>query len=139
MLCGGVPALVQAGFDTLVAAGYQPEIAYYECLNELKLIVDLLYEGGFEYMRYSISDVAEYGDLSVGTRIVDDSVRERMQGVLDDIRSGRFAKELFEDDAAGRPRFKELRAQGEQRAAEIEKVGKELRELAGVEGLHGVS
>jgi ketol-acid reductoisomerase len=139
VLCGGVPALVQAGFDTLVAAGYQPEIAYYECLNELKLIVDLMYEGGYEYMRYSISDVAEYGDLSVGTRIVDDSVRERMQGVLDDIRSGRFAKELFEDDAAGRPRFKELREQGQARAAEIEKVGKELRELAGVEGLHGVS
>jgi ketol-acid reductoisomerase len=139
VLCGGVPALVQAGFDTLVAAGYQPEIAYYECLNELKLIVDLMYEGGYEYMRYSISDVAEYGDLSVGTRIVDDSVRERMQGVLDDIRSGKFAKELFEDDAAGRPHFKELREQGLARATEIEKVGKELRELAGVEGLHGVS
>ena len=138
VLCGGVPALVQAGFDTLVAAGYQPEIAYYECLNELKLIVDLLYEGGFEYMRYSISDVAEYGDLSVGTVIVDDGVRERMQGVLERIRSGAFAKELFEDDAAGRPRFKELREQGQKRAAELEKVGKELRELAGAEGLHGV-
>ena len=139
VLCGGVPALVQAGFDTLVAAGYQPEIAYYECLNELKLIVDLLYEGGFEYMRYSISDVAEYGDLSVGTVIVDDGVRERMQGVLERIRSGAFAKELFEDDAAGRPRFKELREQGQKRAAELEKVGKELRELAGAEGLHGVA
>jgi ketol-acid reductoisomerase len=144
VLCGGVPALVQAGFDTLVDAGYQPEIAYYECMNELKLIVDLLYEGGLKYMRYSISDVAEYGDLSVGTRIVDDSVRERMQGVLDDIRSGKFAKELFEDDAAGRPHFKELREQGEQRSAGLEKVGQELRDLAGVEGLlgseaHGVS
>jgi len=138
VLCGGVPALVQAGFDTLVAAGYQPEIAYYECLNELKLIVDLLYQGGYEYMRYSVSDVAEYGDLSVGPRIVDDAVKERMREVLDDIRSGRFADELFADDASGRPKFAQLRADGEQRAAEIERVGKELRALAGVEGLLGV-
>ena len=115
MLCGGVPALVQAGFDTLVEAGYQPEIAYYECLNELKLIVDLLYEGGYEYMRYSISDVAEYGDLSRGTRVVDDGVRERMREILEEIRSGAFAKELFGDDEAGRPRFAELRARGEKR------------------------
>jgi ketol-acid reductoisomerase len=139
VLCGGVPALVQAGFDTLVEAGYQPEIAYYECLNELKLIVDLLYQGGYEYMRYSVSDVAEYGDLSVGPRIVDDAVKQRMREVLEDVRSGRFAEELFTDDAAGRPHFAELRKQGEQRAAEIERVGKELRELAGVEGLLGVS
>ena len=137
VLCGGVPALVQAGFDTLVKAGYQPEIAYYECLNELKLIVDLLYEGGFEYMRYSISDVAEYGDLSRGTRVVDDGVRERMSGILEEIRSGAFAKELFEDDDNGRPKFKELREQGEARAADLERVGKELRALAGVEGLLG--
>ena len=106
VLCGGVPALVQAGFDTLVEAGYQPEIAYYECLNELKLIVDLLYEGGFEYMRYSISDVAEYGDLSRGTRVVDDGVRARMREILDEIRSGAFAKELFADDEAGRPQLR---------------------------------
>src|SRR5919109_434742 len=139
VLCGGVPALVQAGFDILVDAGYQPEIAYYECLNELKLIVDLLYQGGYEYMRYSVSDVAEYGDLAVGPRIVDDAVKQRMKDVLEDVRSGRFAEELFADDAAGRPRFAELRKQGEQRAAEIERVGKELRELAGVEGLLGVS
>src|SRR5437764_3671375 len=137
VLCGGVPALVQAGFDTLVEAGYQPEIAYYECLNELKLIVDLLYQGGYEYMRYSISDVAEYGDLSRGTRVVDDGVRERMRGILEEIRSGAFAKELFGDDEVGRPRFAELRAQGQRRAEEIERVGAELRELAGVEGLHG--
>ena len=137
VLCGGVPALVQAGFDVLVEAGYQPEIAYYECLNELKLIVDLLYEGGFEYMRYSISDVAEYGDLSRGTRVVDDGVRERMSGILEEIRSGAFAKELFEDDDNGRPRFKQLREEGEARAAELERVGKELRALAGVEGLLG--
>jgi ketol-acid reductoisomerase len=88
-------------------------------------------------MRYSISDVAEYGDLLIGTRIVDDSVRERMKSVLEEIRSGDFARQLFEDDAAGRPRFKELREQGAKRAADLEKVGKELRELAGVQGLHG--
>jgi ketol-acid reductoisomerase len=138
VLCGGVPALVQAGFDTLVEAGYQPEIAYYECLNELKLIVDLLYQGGYEYMRYSVSDVAEYGDLAVGPRIVDDAVRQRMRDVLEEVRSGRFAEELFADDAAGRPRFAQLRAEGAGRAREIERVGKELRQLAGVEGLLGV-
>jgi ketol-acid reductoisomerase len=138
VLCGGVPALVQAGFDTLVEAGYQPEIAYYECLNELKLIVDLLYEGGFEYMRYSISDVAEYGDLSRGTRVVDDGTKARLKEILEEIRSGAFAKELFSDDEAGRPRFKQLREEGEKRARDLEKVGKELRELAGAEGLHGV-
>jgi ketol-acid reductoisomerase len=139
VLCGGVPALVQAGFDTLVEAGYQPEIAYYECLNELKLIVDLLYQGGYEYMRYSVSDVAEYGDLSVGPRIVDEAVKQRLRDVLEDVRSGKFADELFADDAAGRPRFAQLRAEGAARAAEIERVGKELRDLAGVEGLLGVS
>ncbi len=138
VLCGGVPALVQAGFDTLVEAGYQPEIAYYECLNELKLIVDLLYEGGFEYMRYSISDVAEYGDLSRGTRVVDDGTKARLKEILEEIRSGAFAKELFSDDEAGRPKFKQLREDGLKRAKDLEKVGKELRELAGAEGLHGV-
>ena len=137
VLCGGVPALVQAGFDTLVEAGYQPEIAYYECLNELKLIVDLLYEGGYEYMRYSVSDVAEYGDLSRGTRVVDAGTKQRMQEILEEIRSGAFAKELFSDDEAGRPKFAELRARGDKESAEIERVGKELRALAGVEGLHG--
>jgi ketol-acid reductoisomerase len=137
VLCGGVPALVQAGFDTLVAAGYQPEIAYYECLNELKLIVDLLYQGGFEYMRYSVSDVAEYGDLSRGPRVVDDGTRERMQAILEEIRSGAFARELFADDEAGRPGFAELRKRGEEQAREIERVGKELRQLAGIEGLLG--
>jgi len=137
VLCGGVPALVQAGFDILIEAGYQPEIAYYECLNELKLIVDLLYQGGYEYMRYSVSDVAEYGDLSRGTRVVDERVREAMRGILEEIRSGAFAKELFADDDAGRPKFDELRKDGKQRADEIERVGKELRELAGIEGLLG--
>ena len=138
VLCGGVPALVQAGFDVLVEAGYQPEIAYYECLNELKLIVDLLYQGGYEYMRYSVSDVAEYGDLSRGPRVVDDGTKERMRAILEEVRSGAFARELFADDEAGRPKFAELRAQGEARASEIERVGKELRALAGVEGLLGV-
>jgi ketol-acid reductoisomerase len=107
-------------------------------LNELKLIVDLLYQGGYEYMRYSVSDVAEYGDLRVGPQIVDDAVRQRMKDVLENIRSGRFAEELFDDDAAGRPRFAQLRKDGVERAREIERVGKELRELAGVEGLLGV-
>jgi ketol-acid reductoisomerase len=137
VLCGGVPALVQAGFDVLVEAGYQPEIAYYECLNELKLIVDLLYQGGYEYMRYSVSDVAEYGDLSRGPRVVDDSVKQRLREILEEVRSGAFAKELFADDEAGRPRFAELRKAGHDRAADIERVGKELRELAGIEGLLG--
>jgi ketol-acid reductoisomerase len=137
VLCGGVPALIQAGFDTLVEAGYQPEIAYYECLNELKLIVDLLYQGGYEYMRYSVSDVAEYGDLSRGPRVVDAGTKERMRAILEEIRSGAFAQELFADDDAGRPGFAELRRQGAERAQEIERVGKELRELAGIEGLLG--
>jgi ketol-acid reductoisomerase len=138
VLCGGVPALVQAGFDVLVEAGYQPEIAYYECLNELKLIVDLLYQGGYEYMRYSVSDVAEYGDLSRGPRVVDDGTKQRLREILEEVRSGAFAQELFADDEAGRPKFAELRKQGEERSAEIERVGKELRALAGVEGLLGV-
>jgi ketol-acid reductoisomerase len=135
VLCGGTTALIKAGFETLVEAGYQPEIAYYECLNELKLIVDLIYEGGFEYMRYSISDVAEYGDLSRGPRIVDEHVRENMQAVLEEIRSGAFARELFEDDEAGRPKFTELREQN--RGGQLEEVGKQLRELAGKQGLLG--
>jgi ketol-acid reductoisomerase len=137
VLCGGVPALVQAGFDTLVEAGYQPEIAYYECLNELKLIVDLLYQGGYEYMRYSVSDVAEYGDLSRGTRVVDEGTRERLRAILEEVRSGAFARELFADDEAGRPRFAELRREGAERAREIERVGRELRDLAGIQGLLG--
>ncbi len=135
VLCGGVTALVRAGFETLVEAGYQPEIAYYECLNELKLIVDLIYEGGFEYMRYSISDVAEYGDLTRGPRVVDERVKETMRTLLDEIRSGAFARELFADDEAGRPRFEELRRQNA--GGQLERVGSELRALAGKEGLLG--
>ena len=135
VLCGGVTALVKAGFETLVEAGYQPEIAYYECLNELKLIVDLIYEGGFEYMRYSISDVAEYGDLTRGPRVVDERVKETMRTLLDEIRSGAFARELFADDEAGRPGFEELRRQNA--GGQLEQVGSELRALAGKEGLLG--
>jgi ketol-acid reductoisomerase len=135
VLCGGVTSLIKAGFETLVEAGYQPEIAYYECLNELKLIVDLIYEGGFEYMRYSISDVAEYGDLTRGPRVVDERVKETMRTLLDEIRSGAFARELFADDEAGRPRFEELRRKNA--GGQLEQVGSELRALAGKEGLLG--
>jgi ketol-acid reductoisomerase len=135
VLCGGVTALIQAGFDTLVEAGYQPEIAYYECLNELKLIVDLIYEGGFEYMRYSISDVAEYGDLTRGPRVVDERVKETLRVLLDEIRSGAFARELFADDESGRPRFEELRRNAA--GGQLEHVGAELRALAGKQGLLG--
>jgi ketol-acid reductoisomerase len=135
VLCGGVTALMKAGFETLVEAGYQPEIAYYECINELKLIVDLIYEGGFEYMRYSVSDVAEYGDLSRGERVVDDRVRATMRAMLEDIRSGAFARELFADDDAGRPGFSELRAR--HTGGQLEEVGAQLRALAGKQGLLG--
>ena len=135
VLCGGVTSLIKAGFETLVEAGYQPEIAYYECLNELKLIVDLIYEGGFEYMRYSISDVAEYGDLTRGPRVVDERVKETMRTLLDEIRSGAFARELFADDEAGRPEFAELRRKNA--GGQLEQVGSELRALAGKEGLLG--
>jgi ketol-acid reductoisomerase len=135
VLCGGVTALMKAGFETLVEAGYQPEIAYYECINELKLIVDLIYEGGFEYMRYSVSDVAEYGDLSRGERVVDDKVRESMRKILDDIRTGAFAREIFADDDAGRPHFEELRKT--HAGGQLEDVGAQLRGLAGKQGLLG--
>jgi ketol-acid reductoisomerase len=135
VLCGGVTSLIKAGFETLVEAGYQPEIAYYECLNELKLIVDLIYEGGFEYMRYSISDVAEYGDLTRGPRVVDERVKETMRTLLEEIRSGAFARELFADDEAGRPQFEELRRKNA--GGQLEQVGSELRALAGKEGLLG--
>jgi ketol-acid reductoisomerase len=127
VLCGGTTALVQAGFETLVAAGYQPEIAYFECLHELKLIVDLMYEGGLEGMRYSISDTAEYGDLTRGPRIVDAHVRETMGQILEEIRSGEFAKEFIGDIKAGGPRMQELREQA--RGSQIEAVGKQLRAM----------
>ena len=118
-------ALVQAAFETLVEAGYAPEIAYFECLHELKLIVDLMYEGGLEGMRYSISDTAEYGDLTRGPRIVDAHVRDEMGKILEEIRSGAFAEEFIGDIKAGGPRMKELR--GKAKGSQIEAVGKELR------------
>jgi ketol-acid reductoisomerase len=119
--------LVQAGFETLVAAGYQPESAYFECLHELKLIVDLMYEQGIAGMRYSVSDTAEYGDLTRGPRVIDQHVRETMRHILDDIRSGAFAEEWIAENRSGRKHFSELRA----KAAEhpVEKVGAELRAM----------
>jgi ketol-acid reductoisomerase len=127
VLCGGLTSLVQAGYETLVAAGYQPESAYFECLHELKLIVDLMYEQGIAGMRFSISDTAEYGDLTRGPRVIDDHVREAMRQILDDIRSGAFAEEWIAENRSGRKRFEELRAQGA--AHPIEKVGAELRDM----------
>ena len=127
VLCGGMSALVQAGFETLVEAGYQPEVAYFECLHELKLIVDLMYEGGIAKQRWSVSDTAEYGDYVSGPRVIDASVKARMKDVLGDIQSGAFAKRFIDDQDAGAPEFKALRAKGEQHP--IEAVGRELRGL----------
>ena len=127
VLCGGLTSLVQAGFETLVAAGYQPESAYFECLHELKLIVDLMYEQGIAGMRYSISDTAEYGDLTRGPRVIDDHVRATMSAILDDIRSGAFAEEWIAENRAGRGRFEELRKAGAEHP--IEKVGADLRAM----------
>jgi ketol-acid reductoisomerase len=127
VLCGGVTELIRLGFETLVEAGYQPEIAYYECLHELKLIVDLIYEGGLAGMRYSISDTAEYGDLTRGPKVVDDHVRENMRKLLADIREGGFAREWIEEMDTGEPQLKALREQASQER--IEEVGAELRAL----------
>ena len=127
VLCGGVTALVTAGFETLVGAGYQPESAYFECLHELKLIVDLMYEQGIAGMRYSISDTAEYGDLTRGPRVIDEHVRAEMQRILAEIRDGSFAEEWIAENRAGRPRFAALREAGQ--AHQIEKVGAELRAM----------
>ncbi|MGH2831060.1 MAG: ketol-acid reductoisomerase, partial [Actinomycetota bacterium] len=127
VLCGGVSELVKAGFDTLVDAGYQPEIAYFECLHELKLIVDLLYEGGFEYMRYSISDTAEYGDYSRGRRIITRETREEMGRILAEITTGSFAREWIHENEQGRPSFDKMRR--EQAGHQIEEVGKRLRAM----------
>ena len=125
VLCGGVSSLVQKGFETLVEAGYQPEVAYFECLHELKLIVDLLYEGGLSRMRYSISDTAEYGDYHSGPFVVDDSVKERMQTTLERIQDGSFARDWILENQAGQPRFRATR----RRQAEhpVEEVGEQLR------------
>jgi ketol-acid reductoisomerase len=127
VLCGGLTALVQAGFETLVEAGYQPESAYFECLHELKLIVDLMYENGIAGMRFSISDTAEYGDVTRGPRVISSAVRDEMRAILGEIRSGAFAEEWIAENRAGRPRFEALRAEG--KAHPIEVVGAELRSM----------
>ncbi|MDO9534219.1 MAG: ketol-acid reductoisomerase [Bacillota bacterium] len=127
ILCGGATALIKASFDTLVEAGYQPEIAYFECLHELKLIVDLIYEGGLSWMRYSVSDVAEYGDLTKGPRIIDERVREELKKLLKEIQEGQFALECITEFRMNRPRFTALRRMDENHL--IEKVGAELRSM----------
>jgi len=127
VLCGGITELIKAGFETLVEAGYQPEIAYFECLHEMKLIIDLIYEGGFGNMRYSVSDTAEYGDYMVGKRIITDETRKEMKKVLREIQTGKFAKEWILENQAGRPMLYALRKKESEH--QIEKVGKELREM----------
>ena len=127
VLCGGITELVMAGYETLVDAGYQPESAYFECLHELKLIVDLMYENGISGMRFSISDTAEYGDMTRGPRIINSEVRAEMKRILEEIQDGRFAEEWIAENRAGRPRFNELRAKGAEHP--IEKVGGELRAM----------
>ena len=125
VLCGGVSALIKAGFETLVEAGYQPEIAYFECMHELKLIVDLIYRGGLNYMRYSVSDTAEHGDYTGGPRVVTDDTREAMRGILKDIQSGDYAEKWIAEDKAGRPWFMAQRKAEQEH--QIETVGRELR------------
>ena len=127
VLCGGVTELVKAAFDTLVEGGYPPEIAYFECLHELKMIVDLMYQGGFSYMRFSVSDTAEYGDLTRGPRVIDEHVRDNMRKVLADIQDGSFAKEWIAENDEGRKRFSPLREQAQ--TSQIEEVGKRLRSM----------
>jgi len=126
VLCGGVTALIKAAFETLVEAGYQPELAYFECLHELKLIVDLIYQGGLSYMRYSVSDTAEYGDYTRGPRVINEVVREEMHQLLRDIRDGTFAREWILENQAGRPSYNALKRQEQEHQIEI--VGKELRQ-----------
>src|SRR5690242_11324844 len=127
VLCGGLCALIQAGYETLVNAGYPPEMAYFECLHEVKLIVDLIYEGGLANMRYSISNTAEYGDYTRGPRIINDAVKAEMKRVLDDIQSGRFARDWVLENAAGQASFKAMRRRAGEH--EIEKVGEKLRAM----------
>jgi ketol-acid reductoisomerase len=125
VLCGGVTSLIKNAFETLVEAGYQPELAYFECMHELKLIVDLMYEGGMGYMRYSISETAEYGDYTRGPVVVDQHVKDKMRGVLKQIQDGTFAREWILENQAGRPSFNALRRMNEEHP--IEQVGAELR------------
>ena len=127
VLCGGVSELIKAGFETLTEAGYQPEVAYFECMHEMKLIVDLFYRGGLSYMRYSVSDTAEHGDYHAGKRIINEQSRAAMKEVLADIQSGAYAEEWIEESANGRPNFNARRAA--EREYQIEQVGKELRKM----------
>ncbi|MED0654616.1 ketol-acid reductoisomerase [Anoxybacillus geothermalis] len=127
VLCGGLTALIKAGFETLVEAGYQPEVAYFECLHEMKLIVDLLYEGGLSWMRYSISDTAQWGDFITGPRIINDAVKAEMKKVLDDIQTGKFAKSWILENQANRPEFNAINRRENEHLIEI--VGRELRSM----------
>ena len=127
VLCGGISSLVKAGFETLVDAGYQPEIAYFECLHEMKLIVDLIYQGGLEYMRYSISDTAEYGDYVSGPKVIDEHVRENMREILRGVQDGTFASKWINENQAGRPSFNALKRRETEH--KIETVGKDLRSM----------
>ncbi|MCP8615753.1 ketol-acid reductoisomerase [Salirhabdus salicampi] len=127
VLCGGLTSLVKAGYETLTEAGYQPEVAYFECLHELKLIVDLMYEGGMEYMRYSISDTAQWGDFKSGPRVINEETKQRMKEVLADIQNGEFAKGWILENQVNRPQFNAINENEKQHS--IEQVGKELREL----------
>ncbi len=127
VLCGGITALINTAFETLVEGGYPPEMAYFEVLHEMKLIVDLIQQGGFNYMRYSVSDTAEYGDLTRGPRVIDDHVKENMKKILADIQDGTFAREWITENHEGRPRFRPLRE--EARTSQIHEVGRELRAM----------
>ena len=127
VLCGGVTSLIKAGFETLVEAGYQPEIAYFEVLHELKLIVDLIYQGGLGYMRYSVSDTAEYGDYTRGPRVIDDVVKGEMEQILAEIQDGTFAKDWILENQAGRPVYNSLKRTDKEHL--IEEVGAELRQM----------
>lgn len=127
VLCGGTSELIKAGFETLIEAGYQPEIAYFECLHELKLIVDLIYEGGITGMRKKVSDTAEYGDYSRGKRIVNDKTRKTMKKILKEVQSGKFAREWMRENKKGRPNFNKWREEAEKHP--IEKVGRDLRQM----------
>lgn len=127
VLCGGVSELVKKGFETLIEAGYQPEIAYFECLHELKLIVDLFYQGGIDYMRYSVSNTAEYGDLTRGKRIVNDQTKQEMKKILGEIQDGSFAKEWMDECKNGKKNFKQMEAEGKNHPIEV--VGRKLRKM----------
>ena len=127
VLCGGLSSLILAGFETLIEAGYPPEMAYFECLHEVKLIVDLVYQGGISNMRYSISDTAKYGDITRGPRMIDDSVKKRMKNILDEIQSGQFADEWIKENKSGRPNYNKLLKDGETHP--IEDIGQTLRSM----------